>query len=75
MSVVKDNQGDLWMATYNQGVWRYDGKTTTHYAIKEETKNVTLFSIYKDKQGAIWLGTHEAGPYKFHGNAFGKFKP
>ena len=30
MSAIKDNEGDIWMATYNRGVWRYDGKKSTH---------------------------------------------
>ncbi len=75
MSVVEDDKGDLWMLTYEQGVWRYDGKIITHYAVKDDSKNIKLFSIYKDKQGDLWLGTHEAGAYKFNGNTFEKFKP
>jgi len=75
MSVIEDNKGDLWMVTYEQGVWRYDGKSITHYSVKDGSKDITLFSIYKDKQGDIWLGTHEAGAYKFNGKTFEKFKP
>jgi len=75
MSVIEDNKGDLWMVTYSQGVWRYDGKTITHYSVKDGSKEISLFSIYKDKQGDLWLGTHEAGAYKFNGETFEKLKP
>lgn len=75
MSITEDNKGDLWMATYNQGVWRYDGKKATHYPVKDGAKDITLFSIYKDKKGELWLGTHETGAYKFNGKSFEKFKP
>lgn len=74
MSAIEDNKGDLWMVTYEQGVWRYDGKSITHFAVKDGSKDLTLFSIYKDKQGDLWLGTQEAGVYKFNGNTFEKFK-
>jgi|TARA_R110000737_G_scaffold223373_3_gene238407 ligand-binding sensor domain-containing protein len=74
MSAVKDNAGDLWLATYSEGVIKYDGTTTTRYSVKDGEKDVTLFSIYKDKEGNLWLGTHESGVYKFNGNTFGKFK-
>tara|TARA_B100000497_G_C7689313_1_gene418616 strand:+ start:1480 stop:2604 length:1125 start_codon:yes stop_codon:yes gene_type:complete len=74
MSAIEDNKGDLWMVTYEQGVWRYDGKSITHYSVKDGSKDLTLFSIYKDKQGDLWLGTQEAGAYKFNGNTFEKFK-
>jgi ligand-binding sensor domain-containing protein len=75
MSVVEDDKGDLWMLTYEQGVWRYDGKTITQYAVKDGDKDIKLFSIYKDNNGDLWLGTHENGAYKFNGTSFEKFTP
>lgn len=75
MSAIKDNNDDLWMVTYEQGVWRYDGKNMNHYSVKDGSNDITLFSIYKDNQGDLWLGTHEAGIYKFNGKTFEKFKP
>jgi ligand-binding sensor domain-containing protein len=75
MSAVKDNEGDIWLATYNEGVWRYDGIKSTHYPVKDTGQNISLFSIYKDKQDQIWLGTHDAGVYKFNGETFEKFMP
>ena len=75
LSIIEDNNRDLWMATYDEGVWRYDGKKIIHYPIKDGSKNITLFSVYKDKHGELWLGTHETGAYKFNGKTFEKFKP
>jgi ligand-binding sensor domain-containing protein len=74
MSAVKDDNGNLWLATYSEGVIKYDGKTVTQFAVKDGEKDITLFSIYKDKEGNLWLGTHEAGVYKFNGKTFEKFK-
>ena len=75
MSSIVGNNGALWMATYGDGVWRYDGKDATRYPVKDGGKDITLFSISKDNQGVLWLGTHTAGPYKFNGESFEKFKP
>ena len=75
MSGVKDDQGDLWFATYGAGVWRYDGKNMTRYAVTDGGKPMTIFSIYKDRQGVLWLGTHAAGAYRFNGKAFERFGP
>lgn len=77
MSSVNDDNGDLWMATYGAGVWRYeyDGKQLIHYPVKDDNKPITLFSIYKDNKNDLWLGTHAAGVYKFNGKSFEKFKP
>lgn len=73
MSAIKDNEDNIWMATYNQGVWKFDGNKSTHYPVRENGKDITLFSIYKDKQDQIWLGTHETGVYKFNGKTFERF--
>ncbi len=75
MSGFEDKNGDLWMATYGAGVWRYSKGTLTHYPVKNGNRIITLFSIYKDKQGAVWLGTHTDGVYKFNGKSFEQFKP
>lgn len=74
-SITEDENRDLWMATYGGGVWRYDGKTLTHFSVKKGATEVTIFSISKDNHGDLWLGTHEAGPYRFNGNTFEPFRP
>jgi len=63
------------MATYNAGVWRYNGKEVTHYNLKDGAKDVKLYSIYKDNKNVLWLGTFESGAYKFNGTSFEKFAP
>ncbi len=74
MSIVKGSDDSLWMATYGNGVLRYDGTETTHFPVRDGDRDVTIFSIYKDKAGTLWLGTHEAGVYKFNGKVFEKFE-
>jgi ligand-binding sensor domain-containing protein len=73
LSITKDNNTDLWIATYNAGVWKYDGLKITHYPIQENLKNITLSSVFKDNKGDIWLGTHENGAFKFNGQSFERF--
>lgn len=72
-SFIEDNKGDLWMATYTEGVWRYNGKQAKNYMLKSNGKIVTTYTLYKDRQGTIWLGTHEHGVYKFNGTDFVRF--
>lgn len=73
LSIVRDNKNNLWFVTYRNGVWKYDGTNITHYAVQDNSKDITLFSIYKDNNGDLWLGTHENGTFKFNGTAFVKF--
>jgi len=73
ISMAKD-KNDLWLVTYNQGVWRYNGERVTHYTVKDNGKDIKLFSIFKDNNGDLWLGTPENGAYKFNGKSFEKFR-
>lgn len=75
MSAVKDDKGDLWIAMYGAGVWRYDGKKVTHYPVMNGDEVITVYSIFRDRQGGLWVGTHEHGAYKFNGKTFEKFVP
>ncbi len=75
LSVAKDERGDLWMATYDDGVYRQVGEKLVHYPVRHGAEDIHLFAIYKDRQGGLWLGTHEAGVYRFNGSAFEPFKP
>jgi ligand-binding sensor domain-containing protein len=70
MSAVRDNDGELWMATLSNGVFRYDGTQWTHFPVTHDGKPIWVYSIYRDRQGALWLGTHEYGVYKFNERQF-----
>jgi len=73
VSIINDENNHLWIATYLQGIWRYDGEYINHFPIQVNGKNIPVFCIYKDTKGTIWLGTHENGAYKFNGKTFDKF--
>jgi len=78
--IVEDKDGDIWLTTWDQGVYKYIpsnhvGTNINHYLIKEGSKIVNLVSMYKDHQDGLWLGTNENGVYKFNGNSFERFVP
>jgi len=72
--IVEDNQRNLWMSTYSQGVWKYDGVNMTHYAVGNGAEDIKIISIYKDRHNELLLGTQEDGVYKFNGKTFEKWK-
>ncbi|MAX81792.1 MAG: hypothetical protein CL843_16640 [Crocinitomicaceae bacterium] len=72
LSITEDNEGNLWMVTYDNGVWKYNGKELIHYPIRDGETDVLLFTIFKDNKGVLWLGSHNAGVYKFNGKSFEK---
>lgn len=73
LSITKDTLENLWFATYQNGVFQYDGKNFTAHTVKENGKNISLFYIYADRVGKIWLATHENGVYVFNGKSFEQF--
>ena len=73
--ILEDNNENIWLTTWNKGVFKYDGKEITHYSVKAGAKDVNLISMYKDNQGDLWLGTPENGVYKLNGNTFERFNP
>jgi ligand-binding sensor domain-containing protein len=73
--IVEDNSGNIWLTTWSQGVYRYDGKTITNYLVKDGSTDVNLVSMYKDNQGNLWLGTPDNGAFQFNGTTFEKFTP
>lgn len=58
MSMLYDHQGTLWMATYDDGLWCYDGKRMEQIPLPQGT---TLFTLYADRNGRLLLGTHQKG--------------
>lgn len=73
--IVEDDNGHIWLTTWSQGVYKYDGTNITHYTVKDGSKDVNLISMYKDKQGDLWLGTPENGVFKLKGNVFERIMP
>lgn len=71
-AITGDSAGVLWIATYDFGVWRYDGQEATHYPVMEGTRPVHVCTIYYDRQGHLWLGTNEDGLYRWNGKSFEK---
>lgn len=73
--IVEDDEGNIWLTTWSQGVYRYDGDTITHYAVTDNQEKVNLVSMYKDRQGLLWLGTSNNGVFRFNGTSFERFHP
>lgn len=73
MSVVEGENGDLWMATGDEGVLCKRGEELIHYPVRDGERLVQLFSIYKDKQKVLWVCSWQAGIFRFNGKTFDKF--
>ena len=73
--ILEDDEGNIWLTTWDKGVFKYDGTTITNYPVKDSAIAVNLVSMYKDNNGVLWLGTPDHGAYKLNGNSFERFRP
>ena len=72
--IVEDNNGNIWLTTWDKGIYKYDGENIINYPVNDDAVSVNVVSMYKDRQGNLWLGTLEHGVYQFNGTAFEKFE-
>jgi ligand-binding sensor domain-containing protein len=49
--IIKDTKGNIWLASAEDGLWRYNGNTFTNF-----TQQPTGY-VYEDKKGNIWTSS------------------
>ena len=57
--VLKDSKNNLWFSTLGNGVFMFDGKTTTNYTTKDGLQNDMIFSVLEHSNNRYWLLTGE----------------
>jgi ligand-binding sensor domain-containing protein len=69
--VVIDNNGTIWMATWD-GIVSYDPETKqfTNHTLKSGLSHHRVYSVLLDSKGNLWFGTLGAGVYKYDGARF-----
>ena len=73
LSLSEDQNGDIWMVTYQDGIYRYDGSQLHHFPVTKDGATIKLFSIYIDNSNKIWVGTHDYGPFTYDDGQFVPF--
>ena len=72
--VIEDKKGNLWFASSNKGVFRYDGKTITNFTEKERLGDNYAGGMAEDRSGNIWF-LMQGGICKYDGKTFTEFTP
>ena len=74
MNILKDKAGFLWLATLDDGLFRYNPVDNKffHFAGNSNNKNsiksAGILSLFQDSFGNIWIGTRLDGLYKVDPN-------
>jgi ligand-binding sensor domain-containing protein len=69
-NMLQDKLGNLWLATWNGGVTKYDGKHFTHFTTKQGLPDNKVQAILEDTKGNLWFGTYGGGIVKYDGKYF-----
>jgi ligand-binding sensor domain-containing protein/DNA-binding response OmpR family regulator len=62
-SLLEDSRGDLWIGTWNEGLYRHDAETGKYYAYPQMNPNKSAHVIFEDSRKRIWVGTWGYGLY------------
>jgi ligand-binding sensor domain-containing protein len=73
-SIVEDQTGDLWIASYREGVYRKQGEQLLHYPIQQDEIIGEAFAMYVDRQGVVWVTTRNLGMFQWDGDKFRRFE-
>jgi serine phosphatase RsbU (regulator of sigma subunit)/sugar lactone lactonase YvrE len=67
LSLLEDNQGNIWIGSYGQGIIVYNPNTKKDIKLLAD-KNFggTVMKIIQDKTGMIWVATYKDGLYSIN---------
>ena len=71
---MEDKKGNIWFASSDKGVFRYDGKTITNIVEKEALGDNYAGGIAQDKDGNMWF-TMKNGICKYDGKTLTEYTP
>jgi ligand-binding sensor domain-containing protein len=79
-SLLVDKTGHIWFGTWNNGVYRYDGKAYTNFlnkgAFNLKNSNQLILDILEDKDGKLWFSSwNGGGVWQYDGQSFQNFLP
>lgn len=72
-SMTEDHLGNIWFATRNHGVCRYDGKIFTTIGRNEGFESGGAYAILEDKKGVFWFTTEKDGIWRYDGKTIKNF--
>jgi len=71
-SLLKDDNGNLWIGTYGGGIAKKTGDSFEVLQLGEKVNSKIVTSLLSDREGNFWVGTW-MGIYKYDNNRFVTF--
>jgi len=68
-AIAVDQDGDVWLGTYGDGVTRFDGEISTPYATPDGLGSRWVYAMAVAPDGVVWCGT-SSGASRFDGKTW-----
>ena len=65
--MIEDRRQHIWLATENQGLWRWDGKNVQRYFQEEEFRN-SILDVCEGDNGRVYVATANHGLFRLDGD-------
>lgn len=60
-SIIEDTSGEIWIGTWNNGLYRYSPPKNIFYVYPQLNPRNSAHVIYEDSKQNIWIGTWKGG--------------
>lgn len=60
-SLFEDDRGDIWIGTWDAGLYRYEKKTGKYFRYPRLNEQNSAHYVFQDSQKNIWVGTWRGG--------------
>ncbi|GHU77060.1 hybrid sensor histidine kinase/response regulator [Bacteroidia bacterium] len=70
-SIFEDNHGDLWVAVWHEGLYKYDASIDSFIRFPKIGTLDNPFNLFQDDRNQLWICTWGDGLYRFNPNKDG----
>lgn len=60
-SLLEDSKGNIWIGTWNEGLYRYDPEEGKYFAYPKMNERKSAHVVFEDSHHRIWVGAWEEG--------------
>jgi signal transduction histidine kinase/ligand-binding sensor domain-containing protein len=72
-ALAEDRQGDLWIGTDADGLYKFSGGKFTAYPVNDNLGNQAIWSLLPEADGTLWVGTFRGGLLRFKDGKFTRY--
>jgi ligand-binding sensor domain-containing protein/signal transduction histidine kinase len=69
-TIVEDHDGNLWVGTIEDGLYRIKAGKSTHFDRKDGLGSDSIWCLYVDDDGVLWVGTCRGGLSRWQNGHF-----